>query len=106
VPPVKITLGEAVIMSNTTTYRWIMYAHQPLGGFDVFRVESIEHAKRALERYGRDTFVYEQATATLYPYTEEDWVEAEDFRETGCPFDYPSKVIERGPKGGMKVVNA
>lgn len=91
---------------NVTTYRWIMYMYQPLGGFDVTRVASLEQARTELWRYGRATYTYEEATASLYPYTEEAWAEAESFRDTGNPFDYPSKVIERGPKGGMRVINA
>lgn len=90
-------------------YRWIVYMHQPGPGcfmsFDVVRVENIREALGALETYERE--VYEDGcTASLYPYSEEDWAAAEDYRETGCPFDYPSKVIERGPRGGMRVVNA
>lgn len=92
---------------KTITYRWIMYMYQPMGGsFDVTRVASLEQARAELERYGRETYTYEEATASLYPYSEEDWAEAESFRDTGNPFDYPSKVIERGPKGGMRIINA
>jgi hypothetical protein len=89
-----------------TDYRWIMYMYQPMGSFDVTRVASLEQARAELERYGRETYVYEEATASLYPYSEEAWAEAESFRDTGNPFDYPSKVIERGPKGGMRIINA
>lgn len=31
---------------------------------------------------------------------------AKEFEDIGCPFDYPSKVVERGPRGGVKIVNA
>jgi len=28
-----------------------------------------------------------------------------EFEGIGCPFDYPDRMIERGPRGGVKVVN-
>lgn len=86
--------------------RWIIYLHQPMGGFEVRRVSSIEEAKSALHQWSRDVYVYEQATASLYPYSKEDWAEAKEYEEIGCPFDYPSKVMEFGPRGGIKVTNA
>jgi hypothetical protein len=95
------------LKEDDSKYRWIVYLNQPVfGSFDVERVESIEAAKAALVRYGNETYVYEQATATLYPYSTEDWAEAVEYREIGCPFDYPSKQIERGPRDGVKVTNA
>lgn len=95
-------------------YRWIMYLHQPMGGFDIERVTSLEEAGAALIRYGRDTGFYQDlqvggqygCTGSLYPYSEEDWAEAVKLREIGCPFDYPSKLVNNGPRGGVKVVNA
>lgn len=87
-------------------YRWIVYLHQPMGGFDVQRVASLDEAKSLLRQYSEETFVYEQASASLYPYSKEDWAEAKEYEEIGCPFDYPSKVMEFGPKGGIKVENA
>jgi hypothetical protein len=88
-------------------YRYIVYLHQPFpGAFDIDRCTSIADAKRKLEQYGNDTCTYELATATLYAYSDEDWAEAEEHATIGCPFDYPWKVIEWGPRGGMKVVNA
>lgn len=87
-------------------YRWIVYLHQPFGkGFDVARVANLREALGALETYGREVYD-DSCTASLYPYSETDWIAAEDYRNTGCPLDCPSKVIERGPRGGMRVVNA
>jgi hypothetical protein len=95
-------------MSNTITYRWIMYVSQNIPGnisFDLMRAASLEDAREQYRAYCEAVFS-DDCSMTLYPYSEEDWAEAEDFRDTGCPFDYPSKVIERGPKGGLRVINA
>lgn len=94
---------------SETRNRWIMYSHQGFPG-DMFpRVtchESLEWCKASLWRFSRETGAYEQASATLYPFTAEDWQQARNFEDVGCPFDYPSKVIEFGPRGGLVVQNA
>ncbi|MGN7135779.1 hypothetical protein [Streptomyces pseudogriseolus] len=99
---------EVTCFACMAAYRWIVYLHQPGPGamsFDVVRVENLGEAVAALEAYEREVYA-DGCTASLYPYSETDWVAAEDYRDTGCPFDYPSKVIERGPRGGMRIVNA
>jgi hypothetical protein len=45
----------------------------------------------------------DNVSATLYAYSDEAWAEAEDFRRVGCPFDYPDRLLELGPRGGVKV---
>lgn len=96
-------------------YRWIMYLHAPGGlGFDVQRVTSFEDAKAALIQYGKDTGFYQDLTVygdygptgALYPYTAENWEDAEEYRHTGCPFDYPSYLVQSGPRGGVRVTPA
>jgi hypothetical protein len=95
-------------------YRWIMYLHNPVGGFEVMRVTSLLAAKLELIAYGRATGFYQDlqvggqygCTGSLYPYTDEDWAEAEEYAEIGCPFDYPSYLVENGPRGGVKVIPA
>lgn len=101
-------------MAHANTFRWIMYLHQPMGGFDVIRIRSLKASKAALVEYGRNTGYYQDlqvsgeygCTGSLYPYTEEAWEEAEEYRETGCPFDYPSYAVRNGPRGGVRVVSA
>jgi hypothetical protein len=103
-------LEREIIMSNTA-YRWIMYLHNPLGNFDVQRVTSLDAARAALVDYGKATGFYQDlqvtgeygCSGTLYPYSTEDWASAEEYREVGCPFDYPSKVVKNGPRGGVRV---
>ena len=95
-------------------YRWIMYLHDPMGGFDVVRVHSHEEAKGELIGYGRDTGFHQDlqvsgqygCSGALYPYSEEAWESAEEYREIGNPFDYPSYLVENGPRGGVNVTRA
>jgi hypothetical protein len=95
-------------------YRWIMYLHDPLGGFDLERHTNLEDTKDALITYGRNTGFYQDlqtngnygCTGSLYPYTEEAWADALEFKTSGCPFDYPSKRVENGPRGGVRITNA
>lgn len=95
-------------------FRWIMYLYNPLGGFEVMRVGSLVAAKAALVEYGRATGFHQDlqvsgeygCSGRLYPYTEENWGAAEEFRGMGCPFDYPSKLVQNGPRGGVRVVDA
>jgi hypothetical protein len=98
--------GALKALLSEPKYRWIVYLREPMGGFEVAPAESIEHAKIQLKGYSMNTFTYEQASATLYPYSEEDWAEAKEYEEIGCPFDCPSKVMSFGPRGGIKMENA
>lgn len=105
----KRTMRPFVLTENgkdIEKYRWIMYLHQPHSDFDLVRVRSLEEAKIELEAWSRSVFAYEQASATLYPYSMEDWAEAVEYREIGCPFNYPSKRITFGPRDGLVVENA
>jgi hypothetical protein len=89
-----------------TRNRWIMYAHQGFPGELYARVtchESLDWAKWSLKKYADATVVREQASATLYPFTPEDWESAREMEKVGCPFGYPSRLIEFGPKGGIRV---
>lgn len=92
-----------------TRNRWIMYSFVGMPGETTGRLtchESLEWAKESLRDFSRNTYSYEAAYATLYPFTPEAWSEAREFETSGCPFDYPSKLIEFGPKGGLRVTNA
>lgn len=99
--PVGITCKRCQVAGP----HWIVYLHNKMGGgsFDLAQVDSLRDAKEALRQYGKATSAYEQTSASLYPWSPEDWAGAQDYVEVGCPFDYPSYVIEWGPKGGLKV---
>lgn len=94
-------------MPKTPRYRWIVYLYggHPSWGFEVERFTSL---KQASERFFRYAIVpgYDRASACLYPYSEDDWQEARECASLGCPFDYPSKIMELGPRQGVKVENA
>ncbi|MBT2609908.1 hypothetical protein J7I97_16910 [Streptomyces sp. ISL-87] len=86
--------------------RWIVYMYRGeefSSEFGLITAENGRKAKEALKEYvGAGTSA--EASASLYPYTPEDWADAQDFKDAGCPFDYPSKLIERGARGGFRVV--
>lgn len=94
-------------------YRWIMYLHDPLGGFDVIRVRSHKEAKIQLVAYGKNTGFGQGlqttgeygCTGSLYPYSEENWKDAQEFKTSGCPFDYPAYLVKNGPRGGVRIEN-
>lgn len=96
-------------------YRWIMYLYQPMGqSFELARLRNLSEAKEALIRYGKETGFYQDlqvggqygCSGSLYPYSREDWIEAKRFEDVGNPFDYPSKLVENGPRGGVRITNA
>lgn len=110
--PIEITCGNCVRIltpNKPTRNRWIMYSFVGMPGEFIGRLschESLEWAQRSLWRFSRDTYSYEQAHATLYPFTPEDWQAAREFETTGCPLDSLAKIIEFGPREGMVVRNA
>jgi hypothetical protein len=89
-------------------YRWIMYLSQNIPGnmsFGLSRADSLASAREAFETFCEEVYS-DDCSATLYAYSDEAWSSAEDFRDVGCPFDYPDKAIERGPRGGVRITNA
>lgn len=95
-----------------SAYRWIVYLHQPFGYFiEPERVENLADAVALWRRFKNDVgdpveHSGEGCSAFLYPYDSQSWQDAMEFADTGNPFDYPSKVIERGPRGGARLTNA
>lgn len=98
-----------VVVRNEGVFKYIMYLHTSMPGdvsVTLRRVKSLQEAKDELREFERNSGFHDECTASLYAYSEEDWAEAEEYATIGNPFDYPWKVIERGPRGGMRVVNA
>jgi hypothetical protein len=89
--------------------RWIGYTSQNIPGnqsFDLGFYMSLSEAKDAYANFCEAVYS-DDCTMTLY-YThkahEGRMVEmAKEFAGYGCPFDYPDRVIERGPRGGVKI---
>jgi hypothetical protein len=85
-----------------------MYASQDIPGSQSFRVtshESLTWCTESLRKLAKalDT---DNVSATLYMFSGPAWDKAREFERIGCPFDYPAKVINRGPRGGFRVVDA
>lgn len=90
-----------------TEYEYIAYACRDVPGdrsFELLRFrkesEALDHL-RELERETGDEW-----SMSLHGYSTKDWFEAKSFEDVGCPFDYPWKISERGPRGGLRFVNA
>jgi hypothetical protein len=89
----------------STPYRWIAYTQQNIPGnpsFELSRHTSLADAVQHVADYG-DAVMYDDCSATLYAYSDERWEQAQRFADAGCPFDYPDRLIERGPRGGWRV---
>lgn len=86
-------------------FRWIAYSMQNSPGNQSFllsRHESLIDAEDNFERFCREVYS-DDCHSALYAYSDEAWESAEDFRDVGCPFDYPDRLIEHGPRGGIVV---
>lgn len=104
-------------MPAKNTPRWIMFTSQNIPGnqlADARRVVSLTAARRVYEVFCESVGT-DNCSATLYPYTEENWEETlehrvdskeSQFTVNGCPLGYPSKTVERGNRGGIKIENA
>lgn len=96
---------------------WICYTSQnAFGGsweltFNRSLKEAVEAYKGYCEGVGTD-----DCTMTLYAVprkrvrsdlasAEEMIATAKEFAGVGCPFDYPDRIIERGPRGGVRIEN-
>lgn len=91
-----------------TRYHWIVYLSQNFPGnilFDLERATSIAQVRELYADYCRAVGT-DECTATVYPYSDAEWASAVEYRDSGCPFDYPSLIIERGPRGGIRVERA
>jgi len=94
--------------------RWISYTSQNIPGNQSFSLHFHNNLTDALDVY--KTYCrevgYDDCSMTLYatPYWDADKLEemiesAKKFMDVGCPFDYPDRIIERGPLGGVKISN-
>lgn len=86
-------------------WRWIAYTQQNIPGnvsFQLSRHESLIDATDAVQEFS-EAVMSDECSATLYAYSDGRWAEAVEYDGIGCPFDYPDRIIERGPRGGWKV---
>lgn len=90
--------------------RWISYMQQNTPGNTSFQLgfhSSLFEARLEFESFCRGVGT-DECSATLYwcgrPGLRENMiVEAKDFADIGCPFDYPDRLMTVGPRGGVKI---
>lgn len=86
-------------------YRWIGYTMMNIPGnlsFELDRFTSLEQARQGFIKFCKETG-YDESHTALYAYSDEGWESAREFEGVGCPFDYPDRIIERGPRGGVVI---
>jgi hypothetical protein len=68
---------------------------------------SLTQVKNAFREFKRHSWVTDHPSGSVYcGMSEEDWQDALEFENVGCPFDYPSYILELGPRGGVKLIPA
>ena len=68
---------------------------------------SLSSAREAFREFKSNSWVTDHPSGSLYcGMNEEDWNDALEFESAGCPFDYPSYIIELGPRGGVRLIPA
>lgn len=86
-------------------FRWISYTSANIPGEQSFRLgrhTSMADARAAYLKFCRDSG-YDNSDMRLYGYSSDAWDSAKSFEDVGCPFDYPTKMITRGPRNGIKI---
>jgi hypothetical protein len=68
---------------------------------------SLTAAKEAFREFKGHSWVTDCVSGSLYcGMSEEDWQDALEYETVGNPFDYPSYILELGPRGGVKLTPA
>lgn len=68
---------------------------------------SLTQVKNAFREFKGNSWVTDHPSGSVYcGMSEEDWNDALEFESVGCPFDYPSYILELGPRGGVKLTEA
>ena len=89
-------------------FRWIVYLHHrvPFGSFELDRAVSLADAQRLLREFDSNGGYDHESDASLYPYSEENWEDAKQFEDVGCPFNYPAYILEWGNRGAIRIERA
>jgi hypothetical protein len=88
---------------------WIAYTAQHIAGSQSFELsfhKTVGDAKNNFSTYRREVDSNDCSTSLYYVTRWEQLADALEYEGIGCPFDYPDKQIESGPRGGIKVSNA
>lgn len=95
-----------------STLRWISYTSQNIPGNQSFGLGFHYNLKAAREAFTEfcDEVGSTDCSMRLYGVPtgagEEMADLAHEFREIGCPFDYPAWTVETGPRGGVRLSRA
>lgn len=87
--------------------RWIGYIQQNIPGNQSFEMSFYDSLDSAT--YGFTNYCYNvgenNCSMTLYFAGNDQSMYdlAKEYESIGCPFDYPDRVLEHGPRGGVKV---
>lgn len=81
--------------------KWILYSGQYHGSEEITVHSSLKECEERIRYNNKATTDY--WNGRVYPYTSENWEDAMDFKDAGCPFDYPSYLVETGVRGGVSV---
>jgi hypothetical protein len=84
------------------------YAGFPGEMGELKQFSSLSSAKAEFREFSRMPWVVDgSVSGSLYcGMSEEDWEEAKEYENIGNPFDYPSYILELGPRGGVKLTPA
>lgn len=83
------------------------YTGFPGGMGELKQFSSLTQAKDEFRAFSKEPWVHDGVSGSLYcGMSEEDWEEALKFENVGNPFDYPSYILELGPRGGVKLIPA
>jgi len=83
--------------------KYIAYWGQPMfPGIVPYAYKSLQDLKEGFQEYCEAVGV-DDCSGPVYSWSEEAWESALDFKYVGCPFDYPWFIVERGPRGGIKI---
>lgn len=83
--------------------KYITYTSINMAGNRSFQLDSVKSLEEARDIFRDfcDGVMNDDCHMTVYTYSVEGWASALEFKEVGCPFDYPEYIIERGPMGGV-----
>lgn len=83
--------------------KYIAYWGQPMfPGSEPYPYRSLKELREGFLEYCKGVGV-DDCSGPVYGWSEEAWESAVEFAGVGCPFDYPWFIVERGPRGGIKI---
>lgn len=89
--------------------RWISYTSQNIPGSQSFELgfhPNLEDVKASFAEFCRAVDSTDCTSSVYFAGEDQSMYDlAKEYEGIGCPFDYPDKMIERGPRGGIKVTN-